>query len=181
MPMLDATEGSGLQTEKTAGAYVCIVYLEDGTEVANIVKSGHGVSNMGAAANTLGQIPIKMGSPTGSNIELIKGCKVFIPIMTSGYQASAKCQEEYECARRNEKQIVPVKGEKFWPSGWLSLGIAGKLYYELIDSSQAYAPHETVPDSNPMNDFIFAVLTAYEGQQSEEEIEKVCEACNLNN
>ena len=75
---------------------------------------------------------------------------------------------------KHEKQIIPVKGEKFWPSGWLSLGIAGKLYYELTDSNQAYAAHKNVPDSTPMNDFIFAVLTAHEGEQSEEEREKVC-------
>lgn len=174
MPTLDTVEGSGLKTEKIPGSYVCIVYLEEGTEVARLVKSGHGVSNMGAAANTLGQIPIKMGDPKGTNIELIKRCKVFIPILTSGYQASSKCQEEYECARKHEKQIIPVKGEKFWLSGWLSLGIAGKLYYQLTDSNQAYTAHKNVPDSTPMNDFIFAVLTAYEGEQSEEEREKVC-------
>ncbi|XP_031561227.1 uncharacterized protein LOC116297189 [Actinia tenebrosa] len=172
MPTLDTVEGSGLKTEKTQGSYVCIVYLEEGVEVAKMVKSGHGVSNMGAAANTLNQVPIKMGDPKGSNIELIKGCKVFIPILTSGYQDSSKCREEYECARKHEKQIIPVKGEKFWPSGWLSLGIAGKLYYELTDSNQAYTPHKNVPDSTPMNDFIFAVLTAYEGELSEEEREK---------
>ena len=100
MPTLDTAEGSSLKTDKTPGSYVCIVYLDDGARVAEMVKSGHGVSNMGAAANTLSQVPIKMGNPKGDNIELIKGCKVFIPILTSGYLASSKSQEEYEYARK---------------------------------------------------------------------------------
>ncbi|KAK3749690.1 hypothetical protein QZH41_014968, partial [Actinostola sp. cb2023] len=172
MPTRDNEESSGVQTQKTPGTYVCIVFHQDGAEVARMLQSGKGVSNKGAEANALSSLPIKMGSPDGDNLGLIKDCKVFIPVLTSGYQSTPKCLEEYEFARKSQKFIVPVKGEKFWPSGWLSLGIAGKLYYELIDSNQAYSHHPNVPDSTPMNDFIFAVMTAMQGEQSEEEREQ---------
>lgn len=177
MPTHDTAEGSAVQTEKTSGSYVCIVFHQDGSKVARMLKDGHGVSNMGAQANHLSSLPIKMGDPNGDNLELIKNCQVFLPVLTKGYESTEKCQQEYEYARKCEKQIVPVKGEKFWPSGWLSLGIAGKLYYELIDETQAYTHHKTVTDSNPMNDFIFAVMTAMQGGQTEEEREKVGQSC----
>lgn len=173
MPTHDTPEGAPVQTQKIPGSYVCIVYHQDGSKVAQMLKDGQGVSNKGAQANALSSQPIKIGSPNSDNMGLIKDCKVFIPVLTTGYQSTEKCQQEYEYARKCQKVIVPVKGEKFWPSGWLSLGIAGKLYYELIDANQAYTHHPNVPDSNPMNDFIFAVMTAMQGEQTEEEKEKV--------
>ncbi|EDO33105.1 predicted protein [Nematostella vectensis] len=172
MPTHDKPEGSALKTEKTGGSGVCISYHPDGQAIAGLVRHGKGVSNYNAQANSMSSQGVVMGDPSDSNLEKIKACSVFVPILTPGFQESSKHQQEYEFARANQKQIIPVKGAKFWPTGWLAVGIAGKLYYEMLGQQQAYNPYPNVPDSTPMNDFIFAVMTALEGEKTEEEREK---------
>ena len=149
-PEWDDGQTSGkLGDVSTNGSGVFVSYHEDGSESAGLVKNGQGRSSSLSAT---------LGNLNKDNLDAIKACETFIAIMSPGYQGSMKCQEEFECARAGRKKIVPVKGvEGFRPSGWLALAIAGKLYYELTNYSQAYSAYPNVPDSNPMNDFVYAV------------------------
>lgn len=144
------------------GSGVFVSYHEDGANSARLIKNGRG--------KTISISPT-LGIPNKDNLPAIKACETFIAIMSTGYQKCDRCQEEFECARAGKKKIVPVKGvEGFRPTGWLALAIAGKLYYEILNEDQAYRAYTNVPDSNPMNDFVYAVyLKPY---PHEDEVEK---------
>ena len=149
----------------SAGKGIFISYHSDASSVAKLVSGGRGTSN------SLSEGGVTLGNPSANNLAAIKACKTFIAVMSEGYQNSAKFQEELECARAGKKKIVPVNGVRgFHPSGWLALAIAGKLYYVLLDQGQAYEHHPRVPDSNPMNDFVYAVLAA--DPPTEDEVEQ---------
>jgi hypothetical protein len=112
-----------------------------------------------------------LGDTKGDNSSAIDKCKVFIALMSAGFQDSHKCQKEYDRARLAKKRILPVKTSKdFYPSGWLALAIAGKLYHSLFDEAQATTAFY---DSNPLRDFSYAVHFLLESQHTEEEREKL--------
>lgn len=147
------------------GSGIFVSYHEDAAHSAGLVKHGQGKTSSMSAT---------LGSPNQDNLPVIKACETFIAIMSPGYQSSSKCQEEFECARASRKKIVPVKGiEGFRPSGWLALAIAGKLYYEILNQGQAYTAYPNVPDSNPMNDFVYAVYSKPYPQEDEVECAEI--------
>ena len=159
---------SKFQDVRVKGSGIFISYHADAVNVARMVSTGSGKTN---SLGIGGGVKVTLGNPSSDNLTAIKQCGKFIAIMSSGYMNSEKFQEEFECARATHKKIIPVNGAKgFRPAGWLALAIAGKLYYVLQDEGQAYAAHRDVPDSNPMNDFIFAVFA--EDPPPEEEVEK---------
>ena len=143
-------------TKKSAG--VLISYQNDAWHVAEMVKSV-----LGSAASFI--------NPTvnSGHEQTISGCQVFVAVLSPDYQTSDASQKSYETARLYRKEIIPVIGAtKYKPSGWLSLAIAGKLYYDMPDRESAY---KKFYDSSLINNFRYAVEAFLQPQASEEERE----------
>ena len=149
---------------KSGGSDVFISYHHDqgAKEVAELVQNGRGISQ------SLSKVKITLANQAKDNTAAIKKCKAFIAIVTPGYQESTKCENEFECARAAAKMIIPVKCDhRFRPHGWLAIGIAGMLCHEIHDNVQAYTANPYVPNTNPMNDLVEAILAPIPPSQEE--------------
>ena len=143
-------------TKKSAG--VAISYQKDAWHVAEMVKSV-----LGSVASLIDP-SLKSGHE-----QTISSCQVFVAVLSPEYQTSHASQKSYETARLHRKEIIPVIGaKKYKPSGWLSLAIAGKLYYDMPDRESAY---KKFYDSSLINNFRYAVEAFLQPHPSEEERE----------
>ncbi|XP_064629483.1 uncharacterized protein LOC135488706 [Lineus longissimus] len=158
-PKPDVSKSGNGADHLTGGSGVFISYHED--------------LNRGYVQWLLGSVrgSATLGDPKADNSSAIDKCKVFIALMSPGFQDSPKCQKEYDRARLGKKNIIPVKTSKdVRPSGWLALAIAGKLYHTLFDRESAT---KAFYDSNPLRDFTYAVGYMLDSQYTPEEREKL--------
>lgn len=51
-----------------------------------------------------------------------------------------------------------VSAEKFTPSGWLALAMAGKLFYEMKNETEAFSRNPKITETSKMNDFIVSIV-----------------------
>jgi hypothetical protein len=157
--------GEGVSSDRShtaqQGDTIAVIAHADGVDIAQLVCSGEGVSNHGHEPLRMSRLPVLVGNENSLNDELIQNCRIYVPVLTQGFGESALRQQEFELARRLGKRVVPVMGHAGALCDWLSLAIAGKLYYPLLSRDVAYRPHTNVPDSTPMNDFIYAVQTSW--------------------
>lgn len=100
----------------------------------------------------------------------VKSVKVVVVVMSEEYEKNYSCRFMIETARKLSKKIVPVSITRAWkPTDWLSLVIAGKLFFRIMSKEQAYSKKY---DSTPINDFVIEVLTDLTHQFSMSEREK---------
>ncbi|PAA71651.1 hypothetical protein BOX15_Mlig033212g1 [Macrostomum lignano] len=143
---------------KAGGSGVFLSYQPDGEKAVALVQT-----SLSTAVRC---------RPDRRNREAIEACRVFVAIMSPGYEASADSLHDLDFARLRRKEVVPVnavpKAQKWRPSGWLALAVAGRLYHRLSDEASAAEQHY---DSTPLKDFVAAVQAGLQDRPTEEEAE----------
>lgn len=132
-----------LQNEKEID--VLVSHHADTKEIAEIIKK----------ALAQKEIPhsVEDSSLGTSNV---KNAKCIVIIMSAGYELSYASKTIVDTARLLKKPIIPVSTTREWkPSHWLGLIVAGKLFFRIMDQSQAY---KAIYDSTPMNDLIYEIV-----------------------
>lgn len=149
---------------KSVGTGVFISYYQDdkSKEIVELIRNGKGLSQ------NLSNIKMSLADQLTDSTAAIKRCKAFVAIITRGYQESFKCENEFECARAANRDIIPVKvDENYYERGWLATALAGLLCHEIYNNDQAYKENPFVPNTTPMNDFVEAVLSPAPPSQEE--------------
>eukprot|EP00301_Raphidiophrys_heterophryoidea_P021343 c5803_g1_i1.p1 GENE.c5803_g1_i1~~c5803_g1_i1.p1 ORF type:complete len:649 (+),score=127.96 c5803_g1_i1:255-1949(+) len=127
----------------------------------------HIAAMLAQAAQDLGTVRVEKSSE--ASVEEVSSSKVFIPIYSPEYTANISSRHTVEQARALGIKTVPVIGiDKYNPTGWASLAIAGVLYHVLVSEEQARTKFF---DSFPLNDFVYACKSALHPPASEEEKE----------
>lgn len=138
---------------------VLVSHHSDTKQIADIIEQGLKANNL--------LYSIEESTNGSSNV---KNAKCIVIIMSAGYEQSYVCKSVVDTARLLNKQLIPVSVTRAWkPCDWLSLVLAGKLFFRIMDKSQAYKP---IHDSNPMKDFIYEIIKTISPKPSISERDK---------
>ncbi|XP_076805766.1 uncharacterized protein LOC143449441 isoform X2 [Clavelina lepadiformis] len=82
--------------------------------------------------------------------QAVKNAYLILMFVSSNYEKSENCRREGSLAADRKKRIIPIKTQSdFEPDDWLSLIIAGKLYYNFGEGSFDEKFQELLKDIGP--------------------------------
>jgi hypothetical protein len=120
---------------------VLICTTDDGDAVAQLVFE--------SLTSTQPSVIIEKLSESNNTCSVTE-CTVFVPILTPQLEQMSICQAAFQQARLLKKPVIPVIAVQKWrPTGWLGLIIAGRVFFRIFDQETAYKPFY---DSNRMTD-----------------------------